>query len=274
MGKDRSDKNPEGKGQGTELSRKAPPGSGNPMTVNGKNESAGRPERAAGNFYGRRKAKTLKAAQAEAYETVLPELLIDIGRQAPDMLADLFPHNPKTVVLEIGFGGGEHLLHRAGLHPEIGFIGCEPFVNGMAKAASGVVERKLTNIRFYDEDATDLLDWLPSESLSRIDLLYPDPWPKKRHWKRRFLNADNVRRFHRLLDAGGEFRFASDIESYVNWGLRHVLDFKSENGTGFEWTAQKAGDWHEPWPEWLSTRYEQKAIREGRTPAYFIFTKQ
>jgi tRNA (guanine-N7-)-methyltransferase len=125
------------------------------------------------------------------------------------------------------------------------------------------------SIRLYDEDATALLDWLPPDSLAGIDLLYPDPWPKKRHWKRRLLNVENVKRFHRLLRPDSEFRFACDIESYVNWSLRHVFDHG-----GFEWTAQSAVDWHEPWEEWISTRYEQKAIREGRTPAYFIFSKR
>jgi tRNA (guanine-N7-)-methyltransferase len=231
-------------------------------------EIASHPERAAGNFYGRRKAKTLKNEQAEALATLLPELKIDLGVPAPSPLNGLFPDSPDNIVLEIGFGGGEHLIHRAKLHPEIGFIGCEPFINGMAKASQSIGVNKLTNIRLYDEDATQLLEWLPDACLSRIDLLYPDPWPKKRHWKRRFLNKDNVKRFYRVLKTGGEFRFASDIESYVNWGLRHVFDHG-----GFDWTANKASDWHEAWPEWISTRYEKKAIREGRTPCYMIFEK-
>ena len=237
------------------------------------NQNAGRPTRAAGNFYGRRKAKTLKNEQADALSQLLPELRIDLTKPAPQKLVDLFPEKPETIVLEIGFGGGEHLIHRAKLHPEIGFIGCEPFVNGMAKASQAIGTNKLTNIRLYDEDATQLLEWLPDRSISRVDLLYPDPWPKKRHWKRRFLNGDNVKRFHRILEDGGQFRFASDIESYVNWGLRHVLDFTDETDGKFEWLANKASDWHEPWSEWISTRYEQKAIREGRPPAYFIFRR-
>ena len=241
------------------------------MTSNKDNEeiNAGHPIRAAGNFYGRRKAKPLKSLQAAALENTLPALRITLDEPAPNDLKTLFPHEPSEAVLEIGFGGGEHLVHRAKLHPEIGFIGCEPFINGMAKAANKINEFDLKNVRLYDEDATDLLNWLPDASLSRIDLLYPDPWPKKRHWKRRFLNADNVVRFARVLKQGGQFRFASDIESYVNWGLRHVLDHG-----GFNWMAQKASDWHDPWPEWISTRYEQKAIREGRTPAYFIFERK
>lgn len=230
--------------------------------------SANHPERAAGNFYGRRKAKPLKPVQAGAYDSVLPRLRIDLEKSAPQNLSELFPHKPEQIVLEIGFGGGEHLIHRAKLHPEIGFIGCEPFINGMAKAAQKIDEFQLENIRLYDEDATDLLDWLPDASLNRIDLLYPDPWPKKRHWKRRFLNASNVVRFHRVIKSRGEFRFASDIESYVNWGLRHILDHG-----GLKWTAQSPADWHEAWPEWISTRYEKKAIREGRTPCYMKFEK-
>ncbi len=242
------------------------------MTSKAENEysttDTGRPSRAAGNFYGRRKAKTLKNEQADALARLLPELRLDLRKAAPDDLRQLFPDSPDKIVLEIGFGGGEHLIHRAMMHPETGFIGCEPFVNGMAKASQAIGANGLTNIRLYDEDATDLLNWLPERCLARIDLLYPDPWPKKRHWKRRFLNADNVKRFHRVLEDGGEFRFASDIENYVNWGLRHVMDHG-----GFEWTAQKASDWHQPWAEWISTRYEKKAIREGRPPAYFIFKR-
>jgi tRNA (guanine-N7-)-methyltransferase len=242
--------------------------------VKQKDISASHPTRAAGNFYGRRKAKRLKAAQAEAREAVLPHLRIDLTNSAPADLAELFEHGPRAINLEIGFGGGEHLLHSAKLFPEEGHIGCEPFINGMAKATLGIEASGITNIRLYDEDATELLDWLPDNCLSRIDLFYPDPWPKKRHWKRRFLNGDNVKRFYRTLGDGGSFRFASDIESYVNWGLRHVADFKDDGGGRFEWMALKASDWHEPWPEWISTRYEQKALREGRRPAYFIFEKR
>ena len=226
----------------------------------------------AGNFFGRRKAKPLKGAQEEALQRLYPELKIDLSAPCPQPLETLFSSHeqvPQGFVLEIGFGGGEHLIHRAKLHPEQGFIGCEPFINGMAKAVRAIADGKLTNIRLFGEDATLLLDWLPDASLSRIDLLYPDPWPKKRHWKRRFVNPGNVKRFHRLLKPGGEFRFASDIESYVNWTLRHVHDHG-----GFDWTAMHPDDWRTPWEEWLSTRYEQKAIREGRTPAYFIFRRR
>lgn len=223
----------------------------------------------AGNFFGRRKAKPLKPAQQRAHDQVVPGLLVDITREAPKSASCLFSHQPEKVVLEIGFGGGEHFVHRAGLHPEAGFIGCEPFINGMAKAARDIAANSLTNVRLYNEDATELLQWLPDACLDRIDLLYPDPWPKKRHWKRRFLNSPNLQQFHRLLIPGGEFRFASDMDSYVNWALRHAFDHG-----GFGWRAKTATDWQRPWEEWISTRYEQKAIREGRKPCYLIFEKR
>ena len=238
------------------------------MTHQDDNNSTRRLKRAAGNFFGRRKGQPLSNLQEQAYENLLPKLCIDLSQPAPTQLGNLFTHSPKEVVLEIGFGGAEHLLHRAENHQDTGFIGCEPFVNGMAKALVGIERKKLSNIRLYDEDATDLLQWLPSNCLSRIDLFYPDPWPKKRHWKRRFLNKDNLQQIHRLLINEGEFRFASDIESYVNWALAHVL-----NHGGFNWSTNHSIDWTNPWEGWVSTRYEQKALREGRTPAYFIFTK-
>ncbi|MCB1384828.1 MAG: tRNA (guanosine(46)-N7)-methyltransferase TrmB [Nitratireductor sp.] len=224
----------------------------------------------AGNFYGRRKAKPLKPAQRDAMARSFPALRLDITAPCPDDLAALFAPAARFdgYGLEIGFGGGEHLIHRAGLHGELGLLGCEPFVNGMAKAVRDIAAGGIGNIRLFGEDATLLLDWLPDRCLDRIDLYYPDPWPKKRHWKRRFVNAGNLARFHRVLKPGGEFRFACDIESYVNWTLRHVI----AHG-GFSWTAERADDWRRPWPEWLSTRYEQKAVREGRAPAYFIFSR-
>ena len=124
------------------------------------------------------------------------------------------------------------------------------------------------NIRLYDEDATALLDWLPEACLDRVDLLYPDPWPKKRHWKRRFVSQRNLDRIVRVLKPGGLFHFASDIETYVNWTLEHC-----ERHAGFEWLATCCKDWEEPFPGWTRTRYEAKALREGRTPCYLRFRK-
>ena len=141
------------------------------------------------------------------------------ARAAPDDLAALFPLPVDDVRLEIGFGGGEHLIAQAQAHPRAGFIGCEPFVNGMAKALVAIDELKLANIRLHHGDAVDLLAWLPARSLARVDLLYPDPWPKRRHWKRRFVSDANVAALARVLRPGGEFRFATDWANYAEWTL-------------------------------------------------------
>ena len=197
---------------------------------------------------------------------LLPDLLIDLSAPASVDLAALFPHAPQGVILEIGFGGGEHLLAHAGRRPEVGFIGVEPFVNSMAKLVTALDATPLPNIRLYDDDATQLLDWLPDASLNQIDLLYPDPWPKKKHLKRRFVNATNLDRFARVLKPGGTFRFASDIDTYVNWTLQHI-----DRHPAFAWTARRADDWRTPFSHWPGTRYEAKALGEGRTPAYLTF---
>lgn len=218
--------------------------------------------------FGRRKAKPLKTAQADLYESLLPRLRLDLSPPAPADLSELFPGDPENFRVEIGFGGGEHLAREAERFPQTGFIGAEPFVNGVAKLLVLAEENGLENLRIHDDAAENLLDWLPAGALSRVDLLYPDPWPKRRHWKRRFVTAENLDRIARVLKPGGEFRFASDIDTYVNWTLRHVLAHPA-----FEWTATKAADWHEPWEGWLRTRYEDKAFREGRPPAYLIFRR-
>jgi len=227
-----------------------------------------RRSRATEAFYGRRKGKTLKAPQAEALTTLLPALKLDLSAPAPEPLASLWSKPPAEIRLEIGFGGGEHLLHRAGEAPDIGFIGVEPFINSMAKLLAGLESEGLENVRLYDDDATRVLDWLPDACLDRIDLLYPDPWPKKKHWKRRFVSKLNLDRFARVLKPDGRFGFASDIDTYVNWTLAHIAAHPE-----FEWTAGNANDWREPWAGWPGTRYEAKAIREGRTPCYLEFVR-
>lgn len=219
-------------------------------------------------FFGRRKGQKLRGQRAALVQTLLPQLQIDLETDPPTPLGRLFPHEPDIVCLEIGFGGGEHLARQAQDAPESGFIGVEPFIDGMGKMLSAIEANQLANLRLYDDDATQLLDWLPDLSLDRIDLLYPDPWPKRRHWKRRFVNARNLTRFRRVLKPGGLFRFASDIDTYVNWTLQHV-----EASGGFDWLATRARDWNEPWDGWLRTRYEAKAIREGRQPCYLQFRR-
>lgn len=228
-----------------------------------------------GSFFGRRKAQKLKARKQGLVDNLLPKLVLDLSSKPPTDLAQLFGQGEnsaspiKAFRMEIGFGGGEHLAKEAELNQDIGFVGVEPFINGLAKMLGEVENRDLSNVRLYDEDAALAMDWLPSNSFSRVDLLYPDPWPKKKQLKRRFVSQPNLDRIARLLMPGGEFRFASDIESYVNWTLLHFSKHPM-----FEWTAQCADDWHQPWPNWHRTRYEAKAFREGRTPAYLIFKKQ
>jgi tRNA (guanine-N7-)-methyltransferase len=221
-----------------------------------------------GAFFGRRKGHKLRKQQAELYEELLPKLSLDIASEAPRELAPLFPFAPERLQLEIGFGGGEHLLHEARAHPNTGFIGCEPFINGMAKMLAVISNEKIPNIRLHPGDALYLLEWLPAASLDRIDILYADPWPKKRHWKRRFISDENVARFARVLKPGGALRFASDIDTYVEWTLVRLLRAKD-----FHWLAEKADDWRLPWQGWPGTRYEQKAIREGRKPNYLEFQR-
>lgn len=226
------------------------------------------PERSTEAFFGRRRGKRLRPQQSEALTQALTNLKIDLTSTPPDRLEELFPARVKNVRLEIGFGGGEHLLNEVSRHPDTGFIGVEPFVNGMAKLASALEGQTPQTLRLYDDDATQLLDWLPEASLSGIDLLYPDPWPKKKHWKRRFVNPVNLDRFARVMKSGARFRFASDIDTYVNWTLQHC-----RRHDAFEWQAQSADDWHTPYEGWPGTRYEAKAIREGRTPAYLTFIR-
>jgi tRNA (guanine-N7-)-methyltransferase len=218
-------------------------------------------------FFGRRKGHALKPRQAALFDTLLPKIGIAIARPAPAALRALFD-DVDEVRLEIGFGGAEHLVAQAQANPRVGYIGTDGFLNAIAKALVAIDERKLGNVRLYHGDASALIDWLPALSLTRIDLLYPDPWPKRRHWKRRFVQDDSLKRLARLLKSGGEFRFATDIPSYAEHVLMRIL--RSDD---FTWTAQRADDWRMPWAGFVRTRYEAKAIREGRTPAYFIFRK-
>src|SRR5262249_35658245 len=138
-----------------------------------------------------------------------------------------------------------------------------------AKAVAAVADHALRNIRLFDGDAVRLLDWLPSACLAEIDLFYPDPWPKRRHLKRRFVSPENLDRFARILVPGGLFRFASDFDSYVEWTLL-CLGKRPE----FVWTAEGADDWRRPFPEWPGTRYEEKALAAGRVPAYLTFKRR
>jgi tRNA (guanine-N7-)-methyltransferase len=214
-----------------------------------------------GAFYGRRQGKRLRPKQAAGLSGTLPGLSIDCtGPVRPDAL---FSDDKSAFWLEIGFGGGEHLINNARLHPDVGHLGCEPFINGLAKLVLQIGENDLDNIRLHNDDAVQLLDQLPDASLDRVYLLYPDPWPKRRHFKRRFVSIENLARIARVLKPGGEFRFASDIDHYVGWTLARIL-----RSPDFVWTAHEPDDWRKPWENWPSTRYEAKAIREGRQSSY------
>jgi tRNA (guanine-N7-)-methyltransferase len=219
-------------------------------------------------FFGRRKGHPLKPRQAALLDTLLPRLALDLSQPCPADLRALFEAKVDGLRLEIGFGGAEHLVTAAKANPNVGFIGTDAFVNAIAKALAAIDENTLTNIRLYFGDASELLDWLPDAAISRIDLLYPDPWPKRRHWKRRFVQDESLKRLARILKKDGELRFATDIPDYMMYVLARVL-----RSPDFIWTAECADDWRKPWPEFSGTRYEAKAKREGRMPAYFIFRR-
>ncbi|QFU14932.1 tRNA (guanine(46)-N(7))-methyltransferase TrmB [Microvirga thermotolerans] len=213
----------------------------------------------AGAFFGRRKGKRLRAGQDDLIRTLLPALRVD-PRTAPDAQ---FPRAGRETWLEIGFGGGEHLAAQARAHRDVNVIGCEPFVNGMAKLLAAVDQEKLDNVRVWDEDVTDLLPQLPEACLDRVYILYPDPWPKRRQRKRRLVSDETLKALARVMKPGAELRFASDIDNYVGWVLARVL-----RSPDFRWIAERPDDWRKPYEGWPGTRYEAKAIREGRVPSY------
>jgi tRNA (guanine-N7-)-methyltransferase len=221
-----------------------------------------------GAFFGRRKGHKLRARQAGLIENLLPRLALDIQAAAPADLARLFAPRRQEVRLEIGFGGGEHLIMQAQNAPGIGFIGCEPYVNGMAKILAQIEAHDINNIRLFAGDAVALLAWLPPQSLSGIDLIYPDPWPKRRHWKRRFVQDAAIAAMARVLKPRAEFRFVSDLADYCAWTLRHL-----SRSSDFVWLAEQADDWRLPWQGYTLTRYGQKAAREGRLAAYLRFQR-
>jgi tRNA (guanine-N7-)-methyltransferase len=225
-------------------------------------------ERSHGSFFGRRKGHKLRAHQADLIEHLLPRLALDIASLAPPHLGDVFDPPTREVRLEIGFGGGEHLVAEARAYTDHGFIGCEPYVNGMAKILTRIEAQNIGNIRLFAGDAAELLAWLPPQSLVRIDLIHPDPWPKRRHWKRRFVQDQTVAAMARVLKPQGEFRFVSDIDDYCGWTLSHLL-----RSNDFIWTAERSVDWLKPWDGYTMTRYGSKAEREGRKATYLRFKR-
>jgi tRNA (guanine-N7-)-methyltransferase len=220
--------------------------------------------------YGRRTTHKLRAGRKAQLETWLPRLEVALP-DAPDVGIDprsLFPPGITDIWLEIGFGGGEHLAAQAAAHPEIGFIGCEPFVNGVASLVRHVDEAGLGNVRVFVDDARLLLAHLPPASIGRAFVLYPDPWPKLRHHKRRVVNARTVDQLAALLKDEGELRIATDHPGYARWMLYYLTRHPA-----FRWLARGPSDWRDRPADWPATRYEEKARRAGRTPYYFRFER-
>jgi tRNA (guanine-N7-)-methyltransferase len=236
------------------------------MAMSGHDDHAASRDRA---FFGRRKGHRLRSRQVDLMATLLPRLALGIDHPPPGNLAEMFSRPAGAVHLEIGFGGGENLIAEATAHPAVGFIGCEPFVNGMAKILAPIEAGAISNIRLHAGDAVDLLAWLPDASIARVNLFYPDPWPKRRHWKRRFVQDRTVAMLARVLRPGGLFRFATDVPDYAAWTLERLI-----RAPDFVWTAQCADDWRKPWAGFHGTRYEAKAKREGRAPCYLEFFRK
>lgn len=222
-----------------------------------------------GSFHGRRKGKALRPGQDRLIRELLPRLRIAIGRDGsafPDEA--LVCGSRRELRLEIGFGGGEHLAAAARAEPDVGFIGCEPFVNGMAKLLAVIEAEGLRNIRLWDQPAADLLAALPDASLGRVHLLFPDPWPKRRQRKRRFVSDASLQALGRVMRSGAELRFATDIDDYAGWTLARVL-----RSAPFRWAPAGPADWRQPWPGWPGTRYEAKAEAAGRPASYLTFMR-
>ena len=218
-------------------------------------------------LYGRRKGKKLRQRQDGLMTDFLPTVAVNLsGELRPETL---FASPPKELRLEIGFGDGERLIEQATLNPDVAFLGCEPFLNGVAKAVAAIADQGLQNIRIHAGDARDLLAALPPGSIDRIELLYPDPWPKRRHHKRRIVSDAFLVSAARVLKAGHELRYATDIDDYCAWTLNHIA-----RSPDFTWPANTPNDWLVPWEGWKSTRYEEKARREGRPSAYLTFVKK
>lgn len=227
-------------------------------------------EQARRNLYGRRRGHPLRARRRDLLARHLPALEINL---APDNgvidPTTLFDGRVDEIWLEIGFGAGEHLMTQAVAYPNHGMIGCEPFINGVARLIAGCHDHQLTNVRVFVDDARLLLDALPTACLSRVFVLFPDPWPKRRHHKRRFISESGVAELARVLDDGGALRVATDHEEFCRWTLLYILS----NGA-FTWTARRSNDWRERGEGAPATRYERKAIAAGRRPIYLSFVRR
>lgn len=213
--------------------------------------------------YGRIKSRPIKPRQAALVETLLPQIRAPAGPFDP---AGLMP-GAEEVWLEIGFGGGEHMAAQAGRAPKVLIIGCEPFLNGVASAVRHVDEQGLKNVRIKDGDARELIGCLPDACLTRVFILFPDPWPKARHHKRRIVQPEVLAELARVLKPGGRLRFATDVAGYADWALERIL----ASGL-FEWAAERADDWRVPPADHITTRYEEKRLGDCE-PVFFDFSR-
>ena len=218
--------------------------------------------------FGRRRGRALSARQASLWRDLLPQ--VALTGNAADLARPhrLFAATVREVWLDIGFGGGEHLLWQAEQHPDAGIVGCEPFQDGVVKVLAGLSARPAGNIRLHTEDARSLLRQLPPACIARVFLLFPDPWPKRRHWKRRLVSEATLAELARVMQPGAELRIATDSAEYAEWILLAVRRQGS-----FRWTAQAASDWRQRGSDWPQTRYEAKALQAGRRCSYFRFQR-
>jgi tRNA (guanine-N7-)-methyltransferase len=213
--------------------------------------------------YGRLKSRPIKPRQAALMQTLLPSLRPPAGPFEPRALMP----GAREVWLEVGFGGGEHMAAQAAAHPDVLILGAEPFQNGVASALRHVDERGVANVRIHDGDARELMARLPDGSVTRAFILFPDPWPKGRHKKRRIIQAETVAELARILAPGGRLRFASDWADYVDWTLERFLA-----NPAFRWTAERADDWRRPPADHVTTRYEEKRLGDC-VPVFLEFAR-
>lgn len=211
-------------------------------------------EGSAPKFFGRRRGRALRAGQQELLDTLLPQVSVPLDGASIDPMS-LFDDDVRRIWMEIGFGGGEHLADLAEANPDIGFIGCEPYINGVAKLLTAMRDRNLTNIRVLADDARLLMTKLKDGCVDRAFVLFPDPWPKKRHWDRRFIGPANLPALARIVRPGGELRAATDHPGYLAWMLMHV-----PRDPNFEWMADGPDDWKVRPDDWPATRYERKSL--------------
>ena len=220
-------------------------------------------------LYGRRSGHKLRRGRRQLMENLLPRLRLEPPPAGGRLAArDIFSQPVEDLWLEVGFGAGEHLAAQAAAHPGIGMIGCETFVNGIAGLLAHIEREKVANIRIFDDDARLLFPLLPDASIGRTFVLFADPWPKKRHFKRRFIADENLDELARLLKDGAELRFASDHMGYVGWTLERL-----GRHPAFAWTAKGPQDWRRRPEDGFETRYEAKALQSGATCAYLQFTR-